>query len=226
MEKVIFLDRDGTLNEEVNYLHRKEDLRILPGVPEALRAFRDHGYKLVVVTNQAGVARGYYPEAAVDALHGYLNQILEPAGAKIDAFFFCPHHPEHGVGAYKRKCHCRKPETGMFQQAEALFPIDKAASWMIGDKLIDVEAGRNYGVRTVLVGTGYGKGEREKAVGRGDFPAEKTVGTGDGPAEKIIGMGDFPADGAGEADRPRPFDYYAEDLMEAARFILEQETVG
>ena len=102
----------------------------------------------------------------------------------------------------------------MFQQAEALFPIDKAASWMIGDKLIDVEAGRNYGVRTVLVGTGYGKGEREKAVGRGDFPAEKTVGTGDGPA-----------DGAGEADRPLPFDYYAEDLMEAARFILEQESV-
>ncbi len=104
-----------------------------------------------------------------------MNQILEPAGAKIDAFFFCPHHPEHGVGAYKRKCHCRKPETGMFQQAEALFPIDKAASWMIGDKLIDVEAGRNYGVRTVLVGTGYGKAEREKAVGRGDFPARKPL---------------------------------------------------
>ncbi len=164
MEKVIFLDRDGTLNEEVNYLHRKEDLRILPGVMEAVKAFRDRGFKIVVVTNQAGVARGYYNEETVDELHRYMNEQFRAQGAGIDAFFFCPHHPEHGIGEYKKLCHCRKPETGMFERAERLFAVDKAASWLIGDKLIDVPAGRNSGVRTVLVGTGYGAEERRKAV--------------------------------------------------------------
>jgi len=113
MEKVIFLDRDGTLNAEVNYLHRPEDLQLLPGVPGALRRLKEAGYKLVVVTNQAGVARGYYKEADVDALHRYLNEILAAEGAEIDAFFYCPHHPEHGIGAYKTNCRCRKPGTGL-----------------------------------------------------------------------------------------------------------------
>ena len=107
MEKVIFLDRDGTLNEEVNYLHRKEDLVLLPGVPEALKAFKDQGYRLVVVTNQAGVARGYYTEDDVKELHRYMNELLAGQGVKIDAFYYCPHHPEHGIGKYKVRCHCR-----------------------------------------------------------------------------------------------------------------------
>ena len=187
MEKVIFLDRDGTLNAEVNYLHRPEDLQLLPGVPEALRRLKEAGYKLVVVTNQAGVARGYYREADVDTLHRYMNEILAADGAEIDAFFYCPHHPEHGIGAYKKNCLCRKPGTGMFEQAGALFDVDRKSSWMIGDKLIDTEAGRNYGVRTVLVGTGYGRAE----------------------AEKI------------QAQREKPFDFYAEDLETAVRLILE-----
>ena len=170
MEKVIFLDRDGTLNEEVNYLHRKEDLVLLPGVPEALKAFKDQGYRLVVVTNQAGVARGYYTEDDVKELHRYMNELLAGQGVKIDAFYYCPHHPEHGIGKYKVRCHCRKPETGMFEMAEQAFAVDKASSWMIGDKLIDMEAGRNYGVRTVLVGTGYGAGVHEEQKKKGDFP--------------------------------------------------------
>lgn len=170
MEKVIFLDRDGTLNEEVNYLYRPEDLKLLPGVAEALRSFKDQGYRLVVITNQAGVARGYYREEDVDILHGCLNKILAEKGAEIDAFFYCPHHPEHGIGAYKKKCHCRKPETGMFEQAEQCFSIDKSSSWMIGDKLIDVEAGHNYGVNTLLVGTGYGEEEWKKSRDKKDRP--------------------------------------------------------
>jgi len=101
MERVIFLDRDGTLNEEVNYLHRKEDLRILEGVPEAIHMLREQGYRIVVVTNQAGVARGYYTEADVDSLHAYMNELLEKQSAGIDHFFYCPHHPEHGIGKYK-----------------------------------------------------------------------------------------------------------------------------
>lgn len=162
MERVIFLDRDGTLNEEVNYLHRKEDLKILEGVTEAIRLFKEHGYKIVVVTNQAGVARGYYTEAEVEALHLYMNELLKPQGAEIDYFFYCPHHPEHGIGEYGKVCHCRKPATGMFEMAQQYFDVDKAGSWMIGDKLIDVEAGKNYGVHTVLVGTGYGAGVHEE----------------------------------------------------------------
>lgn len=170
MDKVIFLDRDGTLNTEVNYLHRKEDLVLLPGVPEALKAFKDQGYKLVVITNQAGVARGYYTENDVKELHRYMNELLKKQGAEIDAFFYCPHHPEHGIGAYKVKCHCRKPETGMFEMAEQVFDVDQAGSWMIGDKLIDIEAGKNYGVRTVLVGTGYGADVHEEQKKKGSFP--------------------------------------------------------
>ncbi len=172
MDKVIFLDRDGTLNEEVNYLHRIEDLVLFAGVPEALRRFRDHGFRLVVVTNQAGIARGYYREADVDVLHRHMNEILTPLGAGIDAFYFCPHHPQHGIGVYRKVCHCRKPDTGMFEKAEERFAVDRSRSWMIGDKLLDLQAGRNYGVRTALVGTGYGAGEREQAEGWYDIYAD------------------------------------------------------
>lgn len=193
MQPVIFLDRDGTINEEVNYLYRPEDLRILPGVAEAVRLFNENGYQVVVVTNQAGVARGYYSEQDVENLHRYLNDLLRRSGAHIDHFFYCPHHPEHGIGGYKRKCRCRKPETGLFERAEEYYRVDKEHSFMIGDKLIDVEAGRNYGVRSILVGTGYGsqifdKLKKEEKAGREE----------------------------------EPYDFYAEDLMGAARYILEQ----
>lgn len=166
MERVIFLDRDGTLNEEVHYLHKKEDLRLIEGAADALCRFRKSGYRLVVVTNQAGVARGYYQEQDVKLLHEYMNEILRPLGAEIDCFFYCPHHPEHGIGAYKKNCSCRKPDIGMFEQAEQYFQVDKAHSWMIGDKLIDVEAGRRFGVRTVLVGTGYGAKVHQELTGQ------------------------------------------------------------
>lgn len=157
MDKVIFLDRDGTINEEVNYLHKPEDLQILPGVPEAIKLLRDGGFKILVVTNQAGVARGYYSSRDVEALHEYLNQQLKKSGAWIDRFYYCPHHPVHGIGEYKRACHCRKPETGMFEQAGQEYDVDKEHSYMIGDKLLDVEAGNRYGVHGILVGTGYGR---------------------------------------------------------------------
>ena len=132
MERVVFLDRDGTLNEEVHYLHRTSDLKLLPGVPEALRMLKEAGYCLVVVTNQAGVARGYYGEEDVKNLHVYMNRILEAQGASIDAFYYCPHHPEHGTGPYKKECSCRKPGTGMFEMAGQRFAVDKSRSFMIG----------------------------------------------------------------------------------------------
>lgn len=155
--KTIFLDRDGTINEEVNYLYQPEDLTILDGVPEAIAMLNHAGFRVVVITNQAGVARGYYQEADVEKLHEHLNRELEKQGAHIDAFYYCPHHPEHGIGKYKVECSCRKPGTGLFLQAEGDFPVDKGHSYMVGDKLIDVEAGHNYGVASILVGTGYGE---------------------------------------------------------------------
>lgn len=156
MDRIIFLDRDGTINEEVHYLHKKSDLRLLPGVPRALALLKKAGYRLAVVTNQAGVARGYYSEEDVKSLHAYMNGILEQEGASLDAFYYCPHHPVYGMGEYKRTCECRKPGTGLFQMAENDFLIDKAYSFMIGDKLLDIEAGKNYGLTSILVGTGYG----------------------------------------------------------------------
>lgn len=170
MERIIFLDRDGTINEEVNYLYRPADLKLLPGVPEAIRLLKEQGYRIVVVTNQAGVARGYYTEADVDALHQYMNGLLREQGAEIDAFFYCPHHPEHGIGAYRRECHCRKPETGMFEMAEQVYAVDRVHSWMIGDKLLDITAGKNYGVQTALVGTGYGAQVHREQAEKGEQP--------------------------------------------------------
>ena len=210
MERVIFLDRDGTINEEVNYLHRKEDLRILDGVPEAIRLWKAQGYKIVVVTNQAGVARGYYQESDVRALHAYMNELLRGQGAEVDHFFYCPHHPEHGIGKYKKACHCRKPETGMLEMAEQYYEVDKAHSWMIGDTLNDMEAGRRYGVRTVLVGTGYGADQRRRAEGAA---ARQEFAENAAPVSERQST----------AGKELPYDFYAETLMDVACAILARD---
>lgn len=189
MDKVVFLDRDGTINQEVEYLYRPEDLVILPTAAQAIALLRENGFRIVVVTNQAGIARGYYTVEQMHGLHRYLNEQLEKEGAGIDHFYYCPHHPEHGIGRYKRVCRCRKPGTGMFEMAEKEYEIDKSRSYMIGDKRIDVEAGHNYGVKGILVGTGYGAKEREKSRARGEEPF---------------------------------YDFYAETLMDAAKYIIER----
>ena len=198
LNKVVFLDRDGTLNEEVNYLHKPEDMKLLPGVPQALKKLKDAGYKLIVVTNQAGVARGYYTEEDVKILHQYMNQLLEKEGAEIDAFYYCPHHPVHGIGAYKKVCNCRKPGTGMFEMAEKDFPVDRAASYMIGDKLLDTEAGQKFGVTSILVGTGYGGG---KVTSSGDFVFYGNLKHSSGAVEHL---GDnLTGEGAGDDEQIR-----------------------
>ena len=170
MDRVVFLDRDGTINKEITYLHRPRDLVILPGVPQAIRMLRSSGFRIVVVTNQAGIGRGYYTVEQMHALHRHLNERLKEDGAAIDSFYFCPHHPEHGIGEYKKTCRCRKPGIGMFEAAEQKYEIDRSRSFMVGDKRIDVEAGHNYGVTGILVGTGYGREEREKSRQLGEEP--------------------------------------------------------
>lgn len=165
----------------------------MDGTAEAVRLLNEAGYKVIVITNQAGVARGYYTEADVKILHDYMNEVLERDGAHVDAFYYCPHHPEHGIGLYKKKCHCRKPETGMFEMAERDLPegIDKVHSYMIGDKRIDAQAGKNFGVTGVLVGTGYGAKEHaeDRAAGLIKEDGSCPAGGYDAYAETLHGCG-------------------------------------
>lgn len=156
----VFIDRDGTINVEKEYLHQPEDFEFIPGVPEALRLLATAGYLIVVVTNQSGVARGFYSEEDVRRLHDHMDALLEREGAMVNAYYYCPHHPDSGFDKYRRDCDCRKPHPGMLLQAAEELKIDLAASWMIGDKRADVEAGKAAGCRSVLVLTGYGLAER------------------------------------------------------------------
>ncbi len=146
-QPAVFVDRDGTLIEEVNYLSRVEDLRLFPFTFEAVKSLKDQGFLVIVVTNQSGIGRGVYSEEDMHTIHAAIQERLFGA---IDAFYFCPHLPCDG-------CECRKPGVGMIESALNDFEIDLEHSWMIGDKKIDVEAGQLVGVATALVLTGYGE---------------------------------------------------------------------
>jgi D-glycero-D-manno-heptose 1,7-bisphosphate phosphatase len=158
MTPAVFLDRDGTLIEERGYLDRLDLISVFPYVPPALRRLRDAGYLLVLVTNQAGVARGYFDEAFVRRAHEHLAGLLARDGVTLDGYYYCPHHPEGVVEAYRRICRCRKPGPGMIEQAIGELDIDVARSYMVGDKWLDVELAVNAGARGILVRTGYGAG--------------------------------------------------------------------
>jgi D,D-heptose 1,7-bisphosphate phosphatase len=155
-QAAVFLDRDGTINEEVGYLDRPEKLRLIPGVARAIRVINDSGMKAIVVTNQSGVARGFFDEQMVAAIHGRLQAMLRETGAWIDCFYYCPHHPTQGEGRYRRDCPCRKPAPGMLLRAAKELDLSLEDSYIIGDTLKDIEAGARIGVRGVLVQTGYG----------------------------------------------------------------------
>lgn len=178
-QKTVFLDRDGTINVEKNYLYKPEDFQFIENAPEAIVLLKKHGYRVIVVTNQAGVARGYYTEADVKRLHAYINEQLQKWNTQIDAFYYCPHHPTAGIGKYKRDCNCRKPKTGMFEQACRDFEVDRENSWMIGDNKGDIEAGRNFGLRTILVRTGYGEELEKEGFKRSHDIADDIYGAAD-----------------------------------------------
>jgi D-glycero-D-manno-heptose 1,7-bisphosphate phosphatase len=150
----VFLDRDGTLNEERGYVHRIDDFRWLPGAMSAIRLLNTGGYYVFVVTNQSGVARGIYDEAAVDTLHGWMNEELRAAGAHIDDLRYCPHHPEASVAAYRVTCSCRKPAAGMLFDLMNCWPVIRQASIMIGDKATDAAAGQAAGIASAVVPAG------------------------------------------------------------------------
>lgn len=154
--KAAFIDRDGVINEERNYVYRIADFVLLPGVVEGLTLLRDAGYRLIVITNQAGIARGYYDQAAMDHLHDHLRALLAKHGLALDAIYFCPHYPQGSVKTLSIECDCRKPSPGMLLKAAKDFDLDLVASVLIGDKLSDVQAGKSAGVgRTVIVESGH-----------------------------------------------------------------------
>lgn len=152
MVKAVFLDRDGVIIEDTGYVAGKDRVRFLPGSADAIRRLNENGFKVIVVSNQAGVARGYFDEAAVKETNEYIRDALARQGACIDAFYYCPHHVDGIIEAYRRDCYHRKPNPGMIEKAGRDFGIDLTESFLVGDRGCDIEAGRRAGCRTVLLG--------------------------------------------------------------------------
>ena len=161
MKKAIFLDRDGTINVEKDYIYKSEDLVFEEGSIEALKTFKNLGYILIVVSNQSGIARGYFTEEDLNIFNNNMNEILKKNGVEITEFYCCPHHPD-GIGKYKKICECRKPNNKMIEDAIKKYNIDREKSYMIGDKTSDIGAGLKSNLKTVLVKTGYGLKDMEK----------------------------------------------------------------
>lgn len=201
----VFLDRDGTINEEVGYLDGPEKLKLLPGAAEAIRLVNASGMKAVVVTNQSGVARGIFDEVVVGAAHARLRELLLLEGGFLDGIYFCPHHPTEGRGRYLLSCDCRKPAPGLLLQAAAELNLDPAGSYMVGDTLKDIEAGERVGARGVLVRTGYGA-ESAAALESREEPRRKIPGGTARPG--------------GEAVLVRPV-HIAQDILAAVRWLLK-----
>ena len=144
-----FLDRDGVLNVDHGYVHRPEQLEWVAGAPESVRLLNEAGYYVLVITNQSGVARGFFDETAVKSFHAHMQNVLNGKGAHIEAFYYCPHHPEGTVKAFAMACSCRKPRTGMLEWAAREWPIDIPRSFFIGDKDADMAAAAAFKVRGI-----------------------------------------------------------------------------
>ena len=153
----VFLDRDGTMIHDVGYLGRRDGVRWFPWTVDAIRLLNRAGYLVCVTTNQGGVGLGHYDEDAVKALHRWMDDVLGAEDARVDAWFYCPHHPEAVTQDLRLPCECRKPAPGMIRQAGRQFPIDLAASYVIGDKQSDVDLAQRAGTQAILVTTGYGE---------------------------------------------------------------------
>jgi D-glycero-D-manno-heptose 1,7-bisphosphate phosphatase len=154
--RAVFLDRDGTLNVERDLVRRPEELELLPGVSDALRSLSEGGYALIVVTNQSALARGWISEDELSAVHDHLRSTLSSHDVSIDDIVHCPHHPTEGEPPLRKTCDCRKPEPGLLFEAAERHGLDLARSWMVGDAIRDMEAGRRAGVSCLMVRTGKG----------------------------------------------------------------------
>lgn len=159
LRRAIFIDRDGTLSEEVGYVNHLSRFRLFPFAVDAIRLVNRSPFLAVLVTNQAGVARGYFPESLIHEVHAAVARDMAAGGARLDAIYFCPHHPSAGEPPYRQECECRKPRPGLLHRAAADLGVDLARSYMIGDRLGDLELAWSVGAKAVLVRTGYGRGE-------------------------------------------------------------------
>jgi D-glycero-D-manno-heptose 1,7-bisphosphate phosphatase len=154
--RAVFLDRDGTIIEEVGYLDRAERVEFYPWTIDAIRAFNRAGLAVVMISNQSGVARGFFTETVVDHVHAHMEAMLAEGGARIDAYYYCPHHPDGKVAGYTQPCDCRKPGRGLVDRAVRELDVDPARSFVVGDRWVDVALARAVGASGVLVRTGYG----------------------------------------------------------------------
>lgn len=165
MKKAVFLDRDGVITQEPPYYaHRLDQLRLIPRSTEAIKLLNKLNFKVIIVSNQSGIARGYYGEEDTIRFNNAMNELLNKSGAHIDAIYYCPHHPEAKIERYRVDCDCRKPKPGMLKRAEKELNIDLRQSFMVGDRWSDIEAGKRAECKTVLMRTGY---NLEKLKGNG-----------------------------------------------------------
>ncbi len=152
-----FLDRDGTLNVEVDFLRTPDQLQVIPGAARAVRKLNDHKITTCVISNQSGIARGYLSEADLIPIHAKLREEMLREGATLDRIYYCPHHPTDGIEPYNIVCECRKPKPGMIRRGEQELGIDLKHSFVVGDSVVDMQAGNAVGATTILVQTGYGE---------------------------------------------------------------------
>lgn len=157
----VFIDRDGTINEQMGYVNHISRFVLLPGTAEGIRLLNRHQYLAIIVSNQSGVARGYFPMELIDRVHAHMKDLLAKEGANIDGIFFCPHYPRGNVPEYSVECDCRKPRTGLVQKACEEFDIDMKNSYVIGDRCSDIELAERSNLQGIMVTTGYGLGDIE-----------------------------------------------------------------
>jgi D,D-heptose 1,7-bisphosphate phosphatase len=175
MNKAVFLDRDGTIIEDVGYLNSPDQIKFIPGSVEAIKLLKDAGYKVIIITNQAGVARGLISEDMLQTIDKIIHKWILHGGGHLDGIYYCPHHPEHGVYPYRQECECRKPNLGMIKKATKAHNIDLSQSYIIGDKATDVETGQRAGIKTVMVLSGLGKEEKKLLKNPPDHVAENLL---------------------------------------------------
>ena len=175
--QAVFLDRDGTIMEDANYVGRLDQVVLIPSAKQALRRLRDAGFKLFIVTNQSGVGRGYFPREAVEEIHAHLDEQFGPVGVSFDRYYVCPHHPEDN-------CDCRKSKPKFLQDAAAEYALDLRHCFMIGDRPSDIQCGINAGTKTVLVLTGVG----QETLSKGEVPASFVARDIAEAAEWILGQ--------------------------------------
>jgi D-glycero-D-manno-heptose 1,7-bisphosphate phosphatase len=180
--RALFVDRDGTLNPDLHYLKDADRLELFRGVGRALRSVRERGDLVVCVTNQSGIDRGFYTAEDVARIHQRLNELLAPSEARVDAFYFCPHAPERGCG-------CRKPGTDLFRRAEAELGLDLGSSAFVGDRLVDVEAGRRLGLFTALVRTPGHEAEVDRELARAGLVPDLTADSFAGAVARLLARG-------------------------------------